>query len=134
MKQELHYNRRVFRGMLALVLVCGLRAQHLVVDTSRPVNTFSPVRAMGAAVDRLGLGVADKELTGPMLQVLLDSGWQSITYRQNTELHGEAWHWNPQGVWSDPAGKGYFTGNATPAETIRHSYGYALPHRGTTRA
>jgi hypothetical protein len=46
----------------------------------------------------------------------------------------EAWHWNPNGKWSDPAGNGYFVGNDTPgAEPIRHSYGYPLPHRGVTR-
>ena len=68
------------------------------------------------------------------VQQVLSSGWQTITYRQNTELHMEAWHWNPQGTWSDPSGKGYFTGSATPgAEPIRHSYGYPLPHRGVTR-
>ena len=39
----------------------------------------------------------------------------------------------PQGNWSDPAGKGYFTGDANPTEMIRHSYGYALQHRGFTR-
>ena len=27
----------------------------------------------------------------------------------------------------------YFTGSATPAEPIRYSYGYSLPHRGFTR-
>ena len=31
------------------------------------------------------------------------------------------------------SGKGYFTGSATPTETIRYSYGYALPRRGFTR-
>ena len=45
----------------------------------------------------------------------------------------EAWHWNPEGTWSDPAGKGYFTGSTSPADMIRHSYGYPLPHRGFTR-
>ena len=69
----------------------------------------------------------------PFKQVLA-AGWQTVTYRQNTELHMEAWHWNPNGTWSDPAGKGYFVGNATPGpEPIRHSYGYPLPHRGVTR-
>jgi hypothetical protein len=121
------------RGILFYVAcLAPSLAQNLVVP-SHAANSFSPVRALGAAVDRLSLGVADKELTGPMLQVILDSGWQSITYRQNTEPHGEAWHWNPRGVWSDPRGRGYFTGDATPTETIRHSFGYALPHRGTTR-
>ena len=61
------------------------------------------------------------------------SGWQPVTYRQNTELAVEAWHWNPKGTWSDPSGKGYFTGSATPTESIRYSYGYSLPRRGFTR-
>jgi hypothetical protein len=123
------------RALILLFWLGSAMSQSLVVDStnSHAANSFSPVRALGAAVDRLGIGVAEKELTGSMLQVLLDSGWQSISYRQNTELHAEAWHWNPRGTWSDSE-KGYFTGSATPTETIRHSYGYALPHRGTTRA
>jgi hypothetical protein len=57
-----------------------------------------------------------------------------ISYRQNTDLFVQAWHWNPRGKWSDPSGKGYFVGDATPTrESIRHSYGYSLPHRGFTR-
>jgi len=44
----------------------------------------------------------------------LASGWQPVTYRQNTELTIEAWHWNPQGTWSEPGEKGYFTGSAIP--------------------
>ena len=63
---------------------------------------------------------------------VLSAGWQTVSYRQNTELHAEAWHWNPQGAWS-AGDKGYFTGSATPADPIQHSYGYPLPHRGVTR-
>ncbi|MFZ0998603.1 MAG: discoidin domain-containing protein, partial [Candidatus Sulfotelmatobacter sp.] len=37
------------------------------------------------------------------------------------------------GTWSDPGGKGYFTGSSTPTEMLRYSYGYALPRRGFTR-
>jgi hypothetical protein len=110
-------------------------AHKVVVDSapSHAVNSFSPVDALGAGVDRLRLGVADKVLSESFLKQVLSAGWQSVTYRQNTELHVEAWHWNPQGSWSDPAGRGYFTGNAEPSEMIRHSYAYPLPHRGFTR-
>ncbi len=68
------------------------------------------------------------------IKQVLSAGWGVISYRQNTDLFVQAWHWNPRGTWSDPAGKGYFTGDATPTnEMIRHSYGYSLRHRGFTR-
>jgi len=96
-------------------------------------NSFAPDRALGAGIDRLPYGATDKLYTDTMIKQVLASGWMPVSYRQNTELHVEAWHWNPEGTWSDPSGKGYFTGNAAPGELIRHSYGYALPHRGVTR-
>src|SRR5207237_768414 len=57
------------------------------------------------------------------------------TYRQNTELMVEAWHWNPSGTWSDPQHQQcYFVGNAEPTgEMIRHSWAAPLPHRGFSR-
>jgi hypothetical protein len=88
---------------------------------------------LGAGIDRINTVATDKLFTEPVKQQVLSAGWQTVSYRQNTELHVEAWHWNPQGMWSDPTGKGYFVGNATPAEPIRHSFGYFLPHRGFTR-
>lgn len=125
--------------LLSLLLICsgasGLWAQTIRVDTtpSHATHSFVPTQALGAAVDRLPLGATDKLFTDPTLKQALSAGWQTVTYRQNTELHVEAWHWNPQGTWSDLAGKGYFTGAAIPGEMIRHSFGYALPHRGVTR-
>ena len=65
---------------------------------------------------------------------VLAAGWQTVTYRQNTELHTEAWHWNPRGTWSEPGARGYFVGDAAIGkEKIIHSYGYPLPRRGVTR-
>ena len=105
------------------------------VDASRDraVHSFRPQRALGAGVDRLSTSATEKLFAPPFLERILEAGWQTVSYRQNTELYVEAWHWNPQGTWSDPAGRGYFTGNAAPAEPIRHSFGYFLPHRGVTR-
>ena len=110
-------------------------AHKVVIDSapSHAVNTFSPVRALGAGVDRLRGGTTDTFLSAPFLKQVLSSGWQSVSYRQNTELFVEAWHWNPKGAWSDPSGQGYFVGNPEPTEFIRHSYAAPLPHRGFTR-
>ncbi len=109
--------------------------QDLLVDSSpaRVANEFSPVRALGGAVDRIEMKAADLALEQPMLNEILGAGWQVVSYRQNTELEAEAWHWNNAGTWSDPSGKGYFVGQSTPsAASLDHSFGYALPHRGTT--
>jgi hypothetical protein len=81
-------------------------------------------------VDRIPRVATDKVFTEPILKQILSAGWQTVTYRQNTELYVEAWHWNPEGTWSAPGNKGYFVGDANPTEFIRHSYGYPLPHAG----
>ena len=122
----------VFLSLLAFSP--GLLAQTIRVDATPDhfTNVIVPTRALGAAIDRLPQGATDKLFVEPTIQQVLSAGWQTVSYRQNTELKMEAWHWNPQGSWSDPAGKGYFTGSATPADPIRHSYGYPLPHRGVT--
>jgi hypothetical protein len=109
--------------------------QELVVDSApaRAINEFSPVRALGGTVDRIEMKAADHALEQPMLGEILGAGWQVVSYHKNTELEAEAWHWNPAGTWSDSAQKGYFVGRATPSsESLDHSFGYSLPHRGTT--
>jgi hypothetical protein len=108
-------------------------AQTVEVDIAHPVNHFVPKETLGAGIDRIPLEAIDKDLLQPSLEKTMASGWQPVTYRQNTELAVEAWHWNPKGTWSDASGKGYFTGSATPTETLRYSYGYGLPRRGFTR-
>jgi hypothetical protein len=126
------------RSVPALLLAHGLAAsaQEIVIDTApaHRLNAFKPTEALGAAMDRLPSGSAEKLLARPVVERMLEAGWQPITYRQNTELHAEAWHWNPEGAWSEPGRQGYFVGAATPgAAPIRHSYGYPLPRRGVTR-
>jgi len=127
-----------------VVIAHQASAQNIVVDRtpSHVINTFSPFRALGGAIDRLRGGATQEDnekhterlLTDPVLKELLGAGWQTVTYRQNTELMIEAWHWNPRGVWSNAARQeGYFTGSAVPTgEKILHSWAYPLPHRGAT--
>src|SRR5579864_3313792 len=117
----------------SVVLNLTMIAQTVEIDTTHATNHFVPKETLGAGVDRIAVEAIDKDLLQPTLERTLASGWQPVTYRQNTELAIEAWHWNPQGTWSDPKGKGYFSGSAAPTEMIRYSYGYALPRRGFTR-
>ncbi|HTM17162.1 MAG TPA: hypothetical protein VL135_09665, partial [Terracidiphilus sp.] len=83
--------------------------------------------------DRMNQKFIDETFVKPVIDRVLEAGWGPVSYRQNTELYTEAWHWNPTGAWSDPSGKGYFVGSSNPTEMIRYSYGYPLPHRGVTR-
>jgi len=94
---------------------------------------FVPNQTLGAGIDRIPKEVIDATFNKVTVDKALEAGWGPVTYRQNTELYIEAWHWNPTGTWSDPSGKGYFTGDSNPTETIRYSYGFPLPHRGVTR-
>jgi hypothetical protein len=104
------------------------------VAAGAPAISFDPDQALGSSMDMLSHDVVEKIYTPEMVKQCLAAGWGPITYRQNTELSIAAWHWNPNGAWSDAANKrGYFTGSAELKEPIRHSYGYPLPHRGTTR-
>jgi hypothetical protein len=79
-----------------------LLAQQVFVDVtpSHVVNSFSPIRSLGAGVDRLRAARAlrkwiaavsrrkrfeqntDKLLSGPILKAILGAGWQPVTYRQ----------------------------------------------------
>ena len=122
-------------AILALWWPAKANPQTIQVDAtpSHVVNTFSPPYALGSTVDRVPSNATDPFFKPEAIQKILSAGWGAISYRQNTDLFVQAWHWNPKGTWSDPAGKGYFTGDANPTEMIRHSYGYALQHRGFTR-
>jgi len=111
-------------------------AQVVRVDATpgHVVNTFSPLYALGSTVDRVPSNATDTFFRPDQIKQILSAGWGVISYRQNTDLFVQAWHWNPKGKWSDPSGKGYFVGDSTPTkDQIRHSYGYSLPHRGFTR-
>ena len=145
MKSSLHlFHRSILNKTLSMILLVSVAlacaskgaAQTVLVDAtpSHVVNTFSPLYALGSTVDRVPSNATDMFFRPDQIKQVLSAGWGVISYRQNTDLFVQAWHWNPRGTWSDPAGKGYFTGDATPTnEMIRHSYGYSLRHRGFTR-
>ncbi|HEV2732590.1 MAG TPA: discoidin domain-containing protein, partial [Terriglobales bacterium] len=121
--------------LFILSLAVCVQAQTIQVDItpSHLRKTFVPNEALGAGIDRIPRQTIDAAFVKPVIDRVLEAGWGPVSYRQNTELYTEAWHWNPKGTWSDPSGKGYFVGDSNPTEMIRYSYGYPLPHRGVTR-
>src|SRR5437870_8824867 len=129
----IHLMRNASRSLL-ICLICVLPlfmcsplfSQTIRVDTTHPVKSIIPTEALGAGIDRLPTAATDKLFTEATMKQVLSAGWQTVTYRQNTELFVEAWHWNPQGTWSDSSGKGYFVGNPKPGDFVRHSFG-SLP-------
>ncbi|MFZ0307765.1 MAG: glycosyl hydrolase family 5 [Candidatus Sulfotelmatobacter sp.] len=123
------------RSFVFMFLVTLGTAQTIQVDITpaHASNHFRPNQTLGAGIDRIPPEAIDSGLAQPNLARAMASGWQPISYRNNTELSIEAWHWNPHGTWSEPGEKGYFTGSATPGDPIRYTYGYSLPHRGFTR-
>jgi F5/8 type C domain len=124
--------------LLAGLVGCSLAfgsAQVVEVDAGpdHVVNKFSPPYALGSTVDRVPSNATEVFFRPDQIQQIQQAGWGVISYRQNTDLFVQAWHWNPKGKWS-AFGQGYFVGDSTPTpEMIRHSYGYSLPHRGFTR-
>lgn len=124
------------RGIALLFsLVLCAQAQTIQVDIthSHMRKSFVPNQALGAGIDRISQQMIDATFVKPVIDRVLEAGWGPVSYRQNTELYTEAWHWNAKGKWSDPQGKGYFVGDSSPTEMLRYSYGYPLPRRGVTR-
>ena len=98
-----------------------------------PANRFTPAHALGAAVDGHDRGVIDLQLAAPNIETMLSAGLKSLSYRLRTELGNDAWHWNPEGKWSDGDNKqGYWTSGDKSVGPIQLSYGYRLPRRGNT--
>ncbi len=123
----------ILAGILAFALL--LQVRPFEVDVSHPTNHFVPKETLGAGVDRIAVDAIDKDLLQPTLEKTLASGWQPVTYRQNTELAIEAWHWNPQGTWSESARPAK---DISPARRLRRKCfatptDMRLPRRGFTR-
>ena len=129
------FSARVLTFSAALaVWPAGAQTLHVDVTAAHAV-AFDPDKALGTSIDILAAKDFEKVYSPAIIQAGLSAGWGPITYRQNTELTYAAWHWNPHGAWSNARDKnGYFVGSAEPEEFLRESFGYRLPHRGTTRS
>src|ERR1700739_4287879 len=90
---------------------------HVDVTPGHAVE-FDAGKAMGTSMDILPAREFEKVYSEPVVKEGLSAGWGPISYRQNTELTYAAWHWNPNGTWSNEKDKnGYFVGSAEPKES-----------------
>jgi hypothetical protein len=128
---------RAVLACLCAIAACRAseKANTIIVELTpaEGVASFRPLAALGTTVDRVPENATDVFFRPDQLAQIMTAGWGAVSYRINTELFVQAWHWNGKGRWSDARGQGYFVGDANPTEMIRHSYGYSLPHRGFTR-
>jgi F5/8 type C domain len=123
-----------WQGLCSKAVVTEAQTIHVDVTPAHAVS-FDPDKAMGTSLDILQAKEFEKVFSEATIKAGLSAGWGPISYRQNTELTYAAWHWNPNGTWSDEKNKsGYFVGSAEPKDFLRESFGYSLPHRGTTRS
>ncbi len=105
----------------------------VLVNLDRPVNSFVPDLALGAALDGMEKGEVKLYLTPFNIEKMRSSGLRRVTYRSRPELGIEVWHWTDQGAWSDAAHQqGYWTGDEHAVTTPNLTWGYSLPRRGDT--
>jgi hypothetical protein len=128
---------RVIFLLLYMLSMLPVYAQRGVVtieySPGKPINTFLPLQTFGAGVDGQQAGDIEKMLTPFNVSQMQKAGFLPLSYRLRTELGGEAWHWNPQGLWSDPSHhQGYWVSDSHPGDSINLCYGYRLPRRGNT--
>ncbi len=102
-------------------------------DPAHVLNTIRPLRAIGAGVDSEPPGKVPLLYSPANTKLMLEAGFGALSLRLYTELSVQDWHWNPAGTFSQ-GDRGYWTSSATPTSAeIVDSYGYTLPHRGSTR-
>lgn len=103
----------------------------VTIDTRHVLQTIRGDEAFGGAIDGAGKDEIAGQFTPHNVQAMLSAGLGPVSYRLRTELGVEAWHWNEQGTWSDPAHQqGYWTSSDKLGAPILMTHGYELPRRG----
>ena len=120
--------------MIHLVAFLAASLVKVRVDTTRShqISAFYPRDAIGSTVDKEPAGTIPALYSPRNVREMLEAGYGWLSYRLFTELSVQDWHWNPAGTFST-GNAGYWTSSSSIAgPTISDSFGYRLPHRGST--
>jgi hypothetical protein len=81
-------------GIVAIIFALPVSAQQVSVDITpgHSTNSFSPLRALGAGIDRDPLNSVGILYDPAHVEKMHTAGWGPISYRLNTELSVQAWH------------------------------------------
>ncbi len=119
--------------LLVFALLTGEIRAHVIVRSDKPLKRFVPQVAFGAGLDGHEHGDIASIFTPNNIEAMQSVGLKSLSYRLRTELGIEAWHWNPEGRWSDSKrNQGYWISSRKVSKPIEVSFGYSLPRRGST--
>jgi len=120
--------------LILMVVAVATSVITISVDTSHPVNTIRPLRAVGVGIDSDDAGKVPFLYSKPRTDQMLSAGLGVVSYRLYTELSIQDWHWNPTGQFSDTAHQqGYWLSSSSMSSPhIVDSFGYTLTHRGST--
>lgn len=103
------------------------------IDRTQTVGQFDGTDDLGAGIDGLEKGEIDIVWTPENVNLMKSAGFGPLSFRLRTELGVKAWHWNPEGTWSEPGDRqGYWVSDSTSSGDPGVSYGYDLPRRGNT--
>jgi hypothetical protein len=108
---------------------------HVDAAPSHRVNTIRPLSDIGVGIDSDPAGKIPFLYSPERTRAMLGAGLGAVSARLYTELSIQDWHWNPAGSFSDAQHQeGYWTSSSSlSSPPIVDSFGYALPHRGSTR-
>ncbi len=121
-------------ALIMAMVTSTLITIHVDASPAHRLNVFRPDRAIGTGVDSDPEGKIPLLYSPSRTKLMLSTGLGAISYRLYTELSIQDWHWNPSGSYSDGARhEGYWTSSAQLGDSITDSFGYRLPHRGSTR-
>jgi hypothetical protein len=122
-------------AFIAIIAAISTLVINIHVDTSHRVNRIRPLHDIGVGIDSDPEGRIPFLYSPERTQLMLSAGLGTVSARLYTELSIQDWHWNPAGTFSDAQHQqGYWTSSSSlSSRPIIDSFGYTLPHRGSSR-